>query len=75
MKSEGRLYVCDRCGETMFFKRVDKEVLSGGFEVYDRYEKAEGWGYCDGKDLCPACSDELKRITESFLRYVEADNE
>lgn len=32
MKSEGKLYVCDRCGEEAFFKRTKVESLSGGYE-------------------------------------------
>lgn len=75
MRAEGKRYICDRCNFTAFFKKLGVESLSGGYEVYDKYKKAEGWGCVDGKDLCPACADELKRMTESFFRRVEADNE
>lgn len=74
MKNDGRLYVCDRCGEKDFFKRTKVESLSGGYEHVGVYELADGWTYSYGKDLCPSCSKSFDQLKESFFTKTEEYN-
>lgn len=74
MRSEGKLYVCDRCGASAFFKRTKVESLSGGYEHVGVYELADGWTYSYGKDLCPSCSKSFDQLKESFFTKTEEYN-
>lgn len=75
MKVNGRLYTCDRCGETEFFKHITDKETDGGFTRWNEFEKANGWGNKsiqeDFLDLCPKCFEEycekLKQFETSFI--------
>lgn len=73
-KHIGKNLTCDRCGDTVFLKRVEEDtVLDGGFTRIENFETApEGWknSFELDMDLCPRCSD----IWEGFkARFKGAD--
>ena len=52
----GKLYICDRCGNTGFSEYNGPTQRNGLIDpCCDHYEKLEGWEICDGKRLCPDC--------------------
>lgn len=56
MKTDGRLVVCDypNCTEQVMLRKVGVGEIDGGYTKFDKFEPMpEGWGYKDGKDLCP----------------------
>ena len=56
MKIEGQLIKCDypNCEEQVMRAKIGEGETDGGYTKYNKYEpKPEGWGYVDGKDLCP----------------------
>lgn len=69
---KGEIRTCDRCGEQVFCKYLKDGVMDGGFTRWNEFEKAEGWGYEDGKDLCPKCTEEFKKMKEDFWKKDES---
>ena len=61
MEREGKQLTCDRCGTTVFLKRLDVEQ----FEKPDK-----GWLYREDKDLCPACAIKFTTLVKNFLTHV-----
>ena len=58
MIKHGTLFTCDRCGETKF---VEVETVVG-------VTSADiGWGYHDGHQLCPTCTELYNKMMNSFF--------
>lgn len=56
MKTEGKLVQCDypKCNEHIMLAKIGECETDGGYTRYNNYEPLpDGWGYKDGKDLCP----------------------
>lgn len=70
MQIEGKKYKCDRCGLETFVAAEGDLVMDGGFTRQKTYAPANNWTrQNDGKewrDLCPACSKQLKKILDNF---------
>ena len=66
-KVKGELLTCDRCGETIFLKYLEKGYADGGYTTWDKYENAEGWGYEVHYNLCPKCMEEYKEMINDFF--------
>lgn len=67
-RAEGRLIICDRCGATVFCKR-----LSDGNDPACFEKRPAGWTIPTSfKDLCPQCSAEFNELVSSFLNKVES---
>lgn len=68
-KTNGRLIVCDRCGETVFCKCTGEGERDGFFTRWNEFEEANGWyaEYGIG-DLCPECSAEWETVKSYFAR-------
>ena len=76
MTEIGKLYSCDRCGQTGFAKYIGVNVRDGGFSRRDDFEKLDGWSVLEQKDLCPDCTAEYrKRIAGFWSKKDGANNE
>ena len=56
MITEGKLIQCDypMCDAQIMLAKTGEGEADGGYTRFNTYEpKPEGWGYVDGKDLCP----------------------
>lgn len=71
MEREGKQLTCDRCGTTVFLKRLENECVDGcGWGAIEQFEKPDkGWLYREGKDLCPACAIKFTTLVKKFLTY------
>lgn len=67
MTEEGKLYICDRCGETVFCE-VKMSVPDGMSGRTFNYEKSKHWGRYDGKDLCPICTKQYLAMMNQFMQ-------
>lgn len=71
MECEGKQLTCDRCGTTVFLKRLDDKCVDGGCTIVEQFEKPDkGWLYREGKDLCPACAIKFTALVKHFLTHV-----
>ena len=78
----GKLTICDRCGEQVFSKCNGEGEMDGGFTRWNKFEKLpDGWeSHYETGMLCPKCNEEYKVIIEKFKNEVaafksrEADN-
>ena len=61
-ETKGMLKTCDRCGETVFIKRLPTREI-------EEFEKTpEGWEWrTDTKLLCPKCSETYRSIVKDFM--------
>ena len=66
---KGKLVICDRCGESIFLKFLERRAGSNYGSDYDVYDELpENWlnetwiGY-----LCPKCAEEFKRWITKFM--------
>ena len=67
MKEHGQMRTCDRCGAVVFEKHA--KTTDVGFYYNYEFEPAEGWSYREEfGDLCPDCTDALKRTHEAFMQ-------
>lgn len=82
MKENGILLTCDRCGQTIFLKRLCTESADGGYTNLDKYEdRPEGWCTVDksmssaikSTHLCPDCSKKLANILDQFWSNAEVN--
>lgn len=66
----GKLVSCERCGKTVFLKRIGEGEADGGFTRWDMFETfPEGWKYCSGVGtLCPTCSAEWQLLIDGFMK-------
>lgn len=65
----GKLFVCDRCGNTGFTEYNGPANRCGEIDIYNnRYEKLEGWEIWDGKNLCPDCAKEYHMRLKGFWK-------
>lgn len=67
----GRLYFCDRCGETVFCECTGEGETDGGFTRWNKFAPLpEGWGTCrDSKkinNVCPECNKVYQTIIQQF---------
>ena len=69
-KVKGQLLTCDRCGGAVFLKYISERDTDGGYTKWEEYEKAEGWGYEIGKNLCPTCLEQYKEVMCDFFGEV-----
>jgi hypothetical protein len=70
----GRLTICDRCGEQVFSKYTGEGVTDGGYTRWDKFENLpDGWeSHYDGIGmLCPKCNEEYKKLIENFNKSVD----
>lgn len=74
-KVEGVLLTCDRCGKSVFLKKLGERERDGGFTRWQEHESVpDGWKYsCDlGSWLCSKCNTEYEKIKEEFKSKVDA---
>lgn len=64
----GRLIICDRCGETAFLKCTGEKERDGGYTRWNTFEAPpEGWGWhSETGRLCPSCEREYTCLVEMF---------
>lgn len=64
----GRLTICDRCGEKVFSKTNGEGELDGGFTRWNKFEPLpDGWEYHgETGQLCPKCNEEYMSLIEKF---------
>lgn len=78
MDIEGKLILCDHpeCDEKAFCKRIGEGEADGGFTRWNKYEKdPDGWGWREGKRLCPKHFKELNDLIDGFYRIKGDTNE
>lgn len=68
MTKFGRLYICDRCGNTGFAGYVGAIDRSGWIDPFGKFEKLEGWEIREGKNLCPDCTKEYHMRLKGFWK-------
>lgn len=68
MTKIGKLYICDRCGNTRFVGYVGAIDRSGWIDPFGIFEKLEGWEIWEGKNLCPDCAKEYHQRIEGFWK-------
>lgn len=68
MTKIGKLYICDRCGNTGFAGYVGGSDRSGWINPFGIFEKLEGWEIWEGKNLCPDCAKEYNHRIEGFWK-------
>lgn len=68
MTKIGKLYICDRCGNTGFAGYVGGSDRSGWIDPFGIFEKLEGWEIWEGKNLCPDCTKEYNQRLEGFCK-------
>ena len=69
MRTEGILIQCDypRCDTQVMLAKTGEGEADGGYTRFNTYEpKPEGWGYVDGKDLCPDHYQEYLDMIQEF---------
>lgn len=71
-EQKGKLITCDRCGNTVFCRATNEKEIDGGFTRWNEFEKADGWGREDGKDLCRSCNDAFAIMKQNFSREKRA---
>lgn len=65
----GKLYICDRCGNTGFSEYNGPMQRHGLIDpCCNYYEKLEGWEIWEGKNLCPDCATEYHQRLEGFWK-------
>jgi len=66
----GRLTICDRCGEKVFSKCTGEGERDGGFTRWNTFEPLpEGWDCHEYTGtLCPKCNEEYKKLIENFKK-------
>ena len=77
MQTEGKQYICDRCGKANFVKYKEDVVRDGGYTRTRIYEKPDGWTTeCINNvyvDLCPECTKEYTEMTNEFLKGMSVE--
>lgn len=68
MTKIGKLYICDRCGDTGFAGYVGGTDRSGWIDPFGKFEKLEGWETWEGKTLCPDCAKEYHMRLRGFWK-------
>lgn len=68
MTKFGRLYICDRCGDTGFAEYVGAIDRSGWIDPFGKFEKLDGWETWEGKNLCPDCVKEYHMRLKGFWK-------
>lgn len=72
----GKLIICDRCGETAFLKCAGEGELDGGYTRWNKFEpEPDGWDYhSEIGRLCPGCNQEYLQLLRIFKnRTMEAE--
>lgn len=65
----GKLFVCDRCGNTGFAEYNMPIQRNGLIDPYDNhYEKLDGWEIWEWKNLCPDCAKEYHMRLAGFWK-------
>lgn len=64
----GRLYGCDRCGETVFCLCTGEEEADGGFTRWNTFVPLpSGWKNHDIGLFCPGCNGVYGEWIERFM--------
>lgn len=66
MRTNGQLCKCDRCGVTHFIKLLKTGDTDGGFNHWEKFEEAVGWGNVDGMLVCPYCYSQYKNLLSQY---------
>lgn len=69
MEMNGKMIICDHCGEKVFLKTIGDGETDGGFTRWNKFEpKPDGWERpsFDIGLLCPKCSAEYHEILRNF---------
>lgn len=65
-KKEGRIVICDRCGDSIFLERYTDFRKPGYDNAIEPVPKE--WGVVTGgRDLCPHCYSKYKEFMYEFL--------
>ena len=73
MKVNGQLWMCERCGKTVFLKCTGEGERDGGYTRWNTFEPApKGWKevgvYHRGIYLvCPECYEEYQKFMEEVV--------
>ena len=72
----GRLTMCDRCGEKTFSKCNGEGEMDGGYTRWNKFEELpNGWDYhSETGMLCPKCNEKYNVILEKFKNEVSKFN-
>jgi hypothetical protein len=67
----GRLLVCDRCGETVFCECTGEGETDGGYTRWNKFKPAEGWSVeVDIGNMCPRCTESYNEVIRQFKNGV-----
>ena len=70
-EKNGRLYICDRCGETTFCECTGEGETDGGYTRWNTFKPLpDDWGYSSDckkiRRLCPRCNKIYRDMIKSF---------
>ena len=74
----GRLTICDRCGQKVFSKCIGEGATDGGFTRWNKFEELpKGWEFHgEVGELCPKCNEQYEIMINEFKAYEKvADKE
>jgi hypothetical protein len=82
MKSYGKIVTCDKCGASIFLKRVafgsvDEKADGDGhaYQSLNVYQNLpDSWGEGFGMDLCPECMKDYERTERIFKDRCNRSN-
>lgn len=71
----GRMIICDRCGESAFLKCTGEGERDGGFTRWNKFEPVpEGWDrHYEVGLLCPNCNREYEALMRRFKNLPEEE--
>ncbi len=74
-EKNGRLYICDKCGETEFCECTGENERDGGYTRWNTFEPlSEGWSVtmdCEKiHRLCPKCNKKYRELISAFESEV-----
>lgn len=73
---EGKLCICDRCGEYVFLRYRGELSANGGFTRYVMYEDfPDGWTIKGERDLCPKCNRLYQNMIKQFMGDTRIEEE
>lgn len=74
----GRMIICDRCGETVFCECTGEGERDGGYTRWNTFEEPpEGWDTtrdCEKVfNVCPSCNKIYRDMIKTFERYEKVE--
>lgn len=76
---EGKVRVCDVCGDEVFLKYLGTDEYDGGFTKVRKHETADGWhnirAFGVNGDVCPSCYNYLSDVVAEAVRDLKGESE